>query len=34
MDTLLSMRVLRQVAEGGSFADAARRMGLSAAMAS
>ena len=34
MDTLLSMRVFRQVAEGGSFADAARRMGLSAAMAS
>ena len=34
MDTLLSMRVFRQVAEGASFADAARRMGLSAAMAS
>ncbi len=34
MDTLISMRVFRHVAEGGSFSAAAARMGLSAAMTS
>jgi len=34
MDTLLSMKVFALVAEGGSFARAARQLGISAAMAS
>ncbi|POR56354.1 LysR family transcriptional regulator [Paraburkholderia eburnea] len=34
MDTLVSMKVFRQVVEAGSFVAAAERMGMSAAMAS
>lgn len=34
MDTLVSLRIFRQVAEGGSFAAAAARVGVSPAMAS
>lgn len=34
MDTLVSMKVFRQVVEAGSFVAAAERMNMSAAMAS
>src|SRR5271155_3734941 len=34
MDTLMSLRVFRDIVEGGSFVSASRRLGVSAAMAS